>query len=237
MAFPRWTRSPVSRLVRRATLPTVVLPFTRLFMRLEVHGLEHATAVQRPVMYAANHQSHMDTPAIYAALPADLRHRIAPAMAKEFFAPHFGLAPGSLRERWTSGLAFHMACQCFNAFPLPQRESPRAAFRYMRELVDEGHDILIYPEGQRTDDGSMVPFKRGVGTLAIHLDLPIVPIRLEGLEWVYPKKVPFPVRGPVRVTFGPAIHPGEDDAATLTTKVERAVHEMGSGAPPRFRRR
>jgi long-chain acyl-CoA synthetase len=236
MSFPRWTRSPLSRMVRRAALPTVLLPFTRLFMRLQVDGLAHVTSLTGPVMFAANHQSHMDTPAIYAALPPDWRYRIAPAMAKEFFAAHFGLVPASRRERWRSGLAFYMACQWFNAFPLPQRESPRAAFRYMRELVDEGHSILIYPEGQRTDDGGMVPFKRGVGTLAIHLGLPIVPVRLEGLEWVYPKTVTFPTRGPVRVAFGAAITAGDDDAATLTARVEAAVHALGTPTPPALRR-
>jgi long-chain acyl-CoA synthetase len=235
MSFPRWTRSPVSRLVRRLTLPTVVLPLAKCFMRLDVHGLEHIRPDAGPVMYAANHQSHMDTPAIYAALPGGLRYWVAPAMAKEFFAPHFGLTAAPWYQRWLSGLSFLMACQCFNAFPLPQRTNPRAAFRYMREMLDEGHSLLIYPEGQRTDDGPMVPFKRGVGTLAIHLGLPIIPIRIEGLEWVYPKKVPFPVRGPVRVAFGAAIHAGDDDAETLTARVEAAVHAMGT-REPRMRR-
>lgn len=236
MSFPRWTRSPVSRLVRWATLPTLILPFNRLFMRMQVEGLEHVAALTGPVMFAANHQSHMDTPAIYTALPPSRRNRIAPAMAKEFFAPWFGLTPAPWYRRWLSGLSFLMACQCFNAFPLPQRANPRAAFRYMREVLDEGYSILIYPEGQRTDDGHLVPFKRGVGTLAKHLGLPIIPIRLEGLEWVYPKKVWFPVRGPVRVAFGAAIHAGDDDPAAITARVEAAVHALGASGDPRMRR-
>lgn len=236
MSFPRWTRSWLSRLIRRLTLPTVVLPGTRLFMQLTVEGLDHVTSLAGPVIFAANHQSHMDTPAIYAALPARRRYHIAPAMAREFFAPHFGLTQAPRVHRWLSGLSFYMACQCFNAFPLPQRQSPRAAFRYMRELVEEGHSILIYPEGQRTDDGCILPFKRGVGTLAIHLGLPIVPVRLEGLDWVYPKNVPYPVRGPVRVTFGPALEVrADDDPEALTQRVETAVRGMGSGKPPAFR--
>ena len=75
-----------------------------------------------------------------------------------------------------------------------------------------------------------------MGTLAIHLGLPIVPVRLEGLEWVYPKHVPYPVRGPVRVTFGPAIQVhDDDDAEVVTARVEAAVHAMGAGRPPSFR--
>lgn len=214
MSFPRWTRSPLSRLVRRLTLPTLVLPATGYYMRMQVAGLEHVERLDRPVLFAANHQSHMDTPAIYRALPARLRYRIAPAMAKEFFSPSL-----------MSQLQYRMACQCFNAFPLPQRESPRAAFRYMRELVDQGHSILIYPEGQRTP--TMLPFRRGVGMLAIHLNLPVVPVRLEGLDRVLGREARWATRGPVQVTFGAPLLAGDDDSAAFTARIEAAVHALG----------
>lgn len=214
MSFPRWTRSPWSRLIRRVTLPTLVLPATGYFMRMQVEGLEHVAALDQPVMFAANHQSHMDTPAIYRALPARLRYRIAPAMAKEFFSPSL-----------LSQLQYRLACQCFNAFPLPQRESPRAAFRYMRELVDQGYSILIYPEGQRTP--TLLPFRRGVGMLAIHLNLPVIPVRLEGLDYVLGREARWASRGPVQVTFGPPLLAGDDDSEAFTARIEAAVHALG----------
>ena len=52
-------------------------------------GREHLQDIEGPVIFAANHQSHMDTPVIMAALPARWRYRVAPAMAKEFFKAHF----------------------------------------------------------------------------------------------------------------------------------------------------
>lgn len=214
MSFPRWTRSPLSRLVRRLTLPTMVLPAAGYYMRMHVAGLEHVERLDRPVVFAANHQSHMDTPAIYRALPSRLRYRIAPAMAKEFFSPTL-----------LSQLQYRLACQCFNAFPLPQRESPRAAFRYMRELVDQGYSILIYPEGQRTPH--LLPFRRGVGMLAIHLNLPVVPIRLEGLDYVLGREARWAARGPVHVTFGAPLVAGDDDSEAFTARIEAAVHALG----------
>ena len=52
-------------------------------------GLEHLRELDGPVVFAANHQSHLDVPVILAALPGRWRARVAPAMAKEFFKAHF----------------------------------------------------------------------------------------------------------------------------------------------------
>lgn len=231
MSFPRWTRSPLSRAVRHASLPTWVLPSIGWAMALHVEGLEHVTTLESPALFAANHQSHMDTPAIYRALPARLRNRVAPAMAREFFAAHFGLVPASLPARLVSRAAYYLACQCFNAFPLPQQRSPRGAFRYMQELVDEGHSILIYPEGRRSPDGQILPFRRGVGLVALHLALPVIPIRLDGLDRVFPPKARLPRRGPVRVAFGAPLWPAGDDSAAFTARIEAAVHALGPTPP------
>ena len=76
-------------MVRRASLPTWILPLARLFAWLRVDGLEHLRDLDSPVIFAANHQSHMDAPVILAALPARLRYRVTTAMAKEFFKAHF----------------------------------------------------------------------------------------------------------------------------------------------------
>ncbi len=226
MSFPRWSRTPVARVVRRASLATWILPPLEWVMRLRVEGRAHVEGLTTPVVYAANHQSHMDTPAIYAALPPHRRHQVAPAMAREFFAAWFGLTPAPWPARLASGLAFHAACLCFNAFPLPQRSNPRGAFRYMREVVDEGYSILIYPEGRRVDDGSIDTFKRGVGVLAIDLDLPVVPIRIEGLDYVFPRGKRIPRRGRVRVAFGAPLTPGDDDAQAFTARIEAAVRAL-----------
>lgn len=226
MAFPRWTRSAASRLVRRVSLRLAILPAIEACMQLRVDGRAHVDALTGPVMFAANHQSHMDTPAIYAALPATRRYLIAPAMAREFFSYHFGMTPAPWHRRIVNGTAFYLACQCFNAFPLPQTASPRAAFRYMKELTADGYSILIYPEGKRVDDGSIEMFKRGVGTLAIHLALPVVPVRIDGLDRVFPRKARIPRRGPVRIAFGAPLHAGTDDSAAFTTRIEAAVRAL-----------
>ena len=69
------------------------------------------------MVFAANHQSFMDTPVILAALPRARRYRVVTAMAKEFFAPHFHPEGHTRRERLTSGLNYYLSSALFNGLP------------------------------------------------------------------------------------------------------------------------
>ena len=130
------------------------------------------------------------------------------------------------RKRFTNGLNYFLASLVFNAFPLPQRESgAREALRYAGDLAADGNCILIFPEGKRTDAGEILPFQPGVGMLASRLHLPVVPVRLEGLERVLHKSAKFPTPGRARVKFGPALALEGDDYAALAKRIEEAVRE------------
>ena len=232
ITFPAWNRSRLSWLVRRASLPTWILPLGRLYMDLTVRGLEHLDGIEGPVLFAANHQSHLDTPAILMALPARWRYRVAPAMAKEFFGAHFFPQGRSAGERLKGTTLYLLACQFFNAFPLPQREAgTRQTLRYAGDVVGAGYSILIFPEGRRTENGAIDRFRPGVGMMASKLDLPVVPVRLDGLDRVLHKDMRWPVRGPVTVTFGAPLRLSGDDYTALAGRVEDAVRAMGSDTP------
>ncbi len=99
IAFPAWNRTWPARAARRVSLPTWILPLARPFVSLTVEGLDHLARLDGPVIFAANHQSHLDAPVILQALPPRWRYRLAPAMAKEFFTAHF--YPG---QYWPGGL-------------------------------------------------------------------------------------------------------------------------------------
>ncbi len=137
--FPSWNRAWPARALRRVSLPTWLLPLTRIFAWIRTEGREYLDGLQGPVVFAANHQSHLDTPAILAALPARWRYRVAPAMAKEFFRAHFYPERHTRRERLTNSLNYGLAALFFNAFPLPQREAgTRQTLRYIDDLLNEG---------------------------------------------------------------------------------------------------
>jgi long-chain acyl-CoA synthetase len=225
--FPTWNRSAPARALRRASLPTWILPLARVFATIEVRGLEHLAELEGPAIFAANHQSHFDTPAILDALPPRWRYRLAPAMAKEFFKAHFYPDQFNRRAYVTSSLNYYLASLFFNAFPLPQREAgTRQTLRYIGALLSSGFSVLIFPEGKRTDDGSIGRFQPGVGMAAARLQVPVVPVRLEGLDRILHHKWKFPRRGTARVAFGRPIRLEGTDYAALAAKVEEAVRRL-----------
>jgi long-chain acyl-CoA synthetase len=225
--FPAWNRSAPVRALRRASLPTWILPLARLFVSLKVEGLEHLNEAGGPVIFAANHQSHLDAPIILQALPPRWRYRVAPAMAKEFFKAHFYPDGFPRRARLTNSLNYYLSSAFFNAFPLPQRETgTRQTLRYIGNLIGAGYSILIFPEGRRTDHGEIKPFQPGVGMIAAKLGVPVVPVRLEGLDQILHHTWKVPVRGSARVAFGPPIWLKGNDYALLAAEVEQAVRRL-----------
>jgi len=225
--FPTWNRSAPARALRRVSLPTWILPVARVFATIEVEGLEHLEGLNGPAIFAANHQSHLDTPAILIALPPRWRYQLAPAMAKEFFKAHFYPDQFGRKAYFTNSLNYYLASLFFNAFPLPQREAgTRQTLRYIGDLLSSGFSILIFPEGKRTDDGSIGRFLPGVAMAGARLQVPVVPVRLEGLDRILHHTWKFPQRGTARVTFGRPIRLEGTDYAELARSVEAAVRGL-----------
>lgn len=225
--FPTYNRSWIARLIRGIALEVVLLPLTRGIARLKVSGLENLSGERGPVVFAANHQSHMDTPAILASLPRRWRRSIAPAMSKEYFDAHFHPERHSLGERWQNRVLYGLATLLFNAFPLPQTETgAREAMRYMGELADEGWSILIFPEGRRHVTGEIGRFLPGVGMIASRLHLPVIPVQLRGVDRVLPPATNRPDPGVVEVKFGAPLQLEGEAYAALAQRVEAAVREL-----------
>jgi long-chain acyl-CoA synthetase len=181
------------------------------------------------VIFASNHQSHMDTPVILSVLPGCWRARIAPAMSKEFFKAHFFPEGFSRWRVFTNSLNYYLSAFFFNAFPLPQREAgARQTLRYIGEVTGDGFSLLIFPEGIRARSGEMKPFMGGVGMIASRLGLPVIPVRLEGVDRVLDNNVRMARPGRVSVTFGRPLHLTGDNYADLAHQVEQAVRDLPS---------
>jgi long-chain acyl-CoA synthetase len=226
--FPSWNRRRPIAWLRRASLATWILPLARVFAWIHVNGREHLEAVDGPVVFAANHQSHMDTPIVLAAMPGRIRARVAVAMAKEFFKAHFFPDQHTRRERFTNGLNYYLAATFFNAFPLPQREAgARQTLRYIGGLLADGWSVLIFPEGRRSETDNLQPFRPGIGMIGAHLQVPVVPVRIQGANRVLHPEARMARPARVTVTFGPPLRLQGENYPQLAERVRDAVAALG----------
>jgi long-chain acyl-CoA synthetase len=225
--FPSWNRRWPAWFLRRISLPTWILPLGRAFAWVKISGLEHLANLRGPVVFAANHQSHMDAPMILWSLPARWRYWTATAMAKEFFKAHFFPQQYTRTEWFTNSLNYYLSAMFFNTFPLPQREAgTRQTLRYIGELFGDGYSLLIFPEGKRTQAGEIHPFRAGIGMIGSRLDVPVIPVRVVGLHKVLHPSWKMAVPGPAEVIFGAPIRLEGEDYAAQAARVEAAVRAL-----------
>ena len=239
--LPRWSRWLPLRWLRWVVQEGFALPVFRHYIPVSVSGVQNLSSTEPPLIFAANHASHLDTVALLAGLPYCWRRRLAPAMAQEAFLPFFRPAGYTVRQRASAAAQYVLACACFNAYPLPRETAGvRQVLRYTGGLVDGGFCPLVYPEGHRSPDGKLQEFKGGIGFMALHLRVPIVPVYLGGTFDVYSVHHRRPRRGGVQVSFGSPISfsPGlgydavarEVEAAIRSLKQEVDTEHSG-GAP------
>ena len=225
--FPSWNRHPLIGVVRRLSLATWILPLARVFAWIRTEGQEHLRDLHGPVVFAANHQSHFDVPVILAALPGHIRKNVAPAMSKEFFRAHFFPEGQPRRQVFIKRLNYYLAAFFFNAFPLPQREAgARQTLRYIGEITADGCSILIFPEGVRSQTGEMTTFLGGIGMIGSRLEIPVVPVRVDGVHEILHVKDKMARPGRVRVAFGAPLRLQGEDYAALARRVEDAVRAL-----------
>jgi long-chain acyl-CoA synthetase len=191
----------------------VLRPIWRSLFALDADGLDRLDGLDPPFLIAANHLSELDPGAVLFALPARLSSRVATTAMWEHF------------ERSRAGrLQYALAVAGLDLIPLLQTGDWRPTLRIAGEIADRGGCPLLYPEGERSTDGRLLPFRTGVGILARDLHLPVVPCAVWGLLAVLPKGARRPRgiwrrRAPVAVRFGEPIR------APRTDEDPRAVVE------------
>jgi long-chain acyl-CoA synthetase len=195
---------------------------------LHVTGLENIAALEPPVIFAANHVSHLDVPTIHTALPDRWRSFLAPAMMKDHFRAYFEPHGRSVKDISLAAASYFLACLIYNAYPLPQKMSgTRRALAYTGELISRGFCPIVFPEGLRTSDGKMQLFRPGIGMMAVRLRVPIVPIRISGLYEIYSVHDFWPKIGSVSVSIGtPLSFSADTSYADAARQIEEAVRKL-----------
>ena len=192
-----------------------------------MRGLEHLRAGGGPVIFAANHASHVDTPLLLTTLPVEFRHHTVVAAASDYF----------FDRKWKSILwSFALA-----AIPIERSKVNRRSADTAAELLEDGWNLVIFPEGGRSPDGWTQPFRGGAAYLARRTGRPVVPVYLHGTRHVLPKtpdetgmapggsgteskKGGRLRRAPISVLFGAPLTPDEgENAHRFSDRVEASV--------------
>lgn len=225
--YSRWPQSWLVRWIRVLAYHCITLPYIMVMARPKVIGRERLKDFRGPALIISNHIAQVDIGFLMAALPMHLRNRLGVAMQGEMLrSMRHPPKDWFFLKRWWEQLRYALIAAFFNVFSLPQRAKYRESFRFAGELADRGYSVVIFPEGRRTETGEMSPFRSGIGLLATHLNLPIIPLRIDGLfplkiakkHYAPPHAVEVRIGDPVR--FEPTADP-EEIAKELQRIVER----------------
>jgi long-chain acyl-CoA synthetase len=222
-AFDQWLRPhAVVPAVLFATFKLLRVAL-RLGVRIEVTGIEHLPA-RGPYLVSPNHQSYLDPFMVIAALPYGVARQLFFVGASEYFLTPF--------TRW-------MARQV-NLMPVDPDASLVPAMQAGAFGLRQGRVLVLFPEGERSIDGTVKAFKKGAAILAHYVRVPIVPVAVDGLYDIWPRNRPLawrrllPGAGTrVRIAFGKPVAradgggPDADGAvAALTAGLRGAVERM-----------
>jgi 1-acyl-sn-glycerol-3-phosphate acyltransferase len=212
-----WARRYPARVARLLLLEGVVGPSLRALAAPTIRGLDRLADLDGPVIFAANHHSHLDTPLTLSAIPEPWRHHMFIAAAADYF---FG-------NRLTAPLS----ALVIGAIPIERTKVGRKSADDAAALLDAGWSMLIFPEGGRSPDGWGQPFRGGAAYLALRCEVPVVPIHLEGTGRILRKGRTVPQPSSTTITFGQPLRPtADEDSRRFGARIEAAVAGLADEA-------
>lgn len=182
---------------------------------LKVSGVEKLPK-DGPCIISSNHQSYLDPLILASVVPAEQFYRLFAVGTSEIFGK-------GLMRRLARSLKTVVLDPDANLVP---------AMRAGAFGLRHGLSLILYPEGERSIDGTPRIFKKGAAILSIHLQVPIVPVAIEGFYEAWPRNKPFQGFKPLKIKFGdPILPPPESEASEeayekLTTELKSRVVAM-----------
>jgi long-chain acyl-CoA synthetase len=183
--------------------------------RLQVHGIEKLPRSGSYII-SGNHQSYIDPLILASILPPEVFDKVFAVGTSEIFGEGFML-------RLAHSLRVVVVDPDANLIP---------AMRAGAFGLRQGRPLILYPEGERSIDGTPKVFKKGAAILSIHLQVPLVPVAIEGFYQAWPRNKPFQGFTPLKMVFGdPILPPPEREASEsayekLTAEAKERVVEM-----------
>tara|TARA_B100000965_G_C19440463_1_gene690614 strand:- start:12 stop:941 length:930 start_codon:yes stop_codon:yes gene_type:complete len=208
-----WARRPAARLARAVIVETLMRPVMSFLAMPTRKGIDRLGNLEGPAIFAANHQSHADTPLLITSIPEPWRHELVIGAAADYF----------FNTKATSAIS----ALAIGAVPIDRTKVSRQSGDMISELIEEGWSLLIYPEGGRSPDGWGQPFRGGAAYLAIRCDVPVIPVHISGTAKILRKGRNLPRRSKSTVTFGYPMKPESDESArSFSARIEKEVRSL-----------
>jgi len=196
--------------------------FMNTYVRVIARGCEHIPSLGSFIL-APNHASHLDTPSVLTAVGS--KRRVWVAGAEDYFF-------SSPTKRFLFG-------KILDTIPVDRQADGLRGLKLCGDTLRRGDGLLIFPEGTRSVNGSIQPFKIGAAVLAMERGVPIIPVHIDRAYDLFPKGQRLIHPGSVTVTFGQAIVPPPLDETSdhyacfqeMIAAVEASVVRMRDGAP------
>jgi 1-acyl-sn-glycerol-3-phosphate acyltransferase len=196
-----WARTAPARALRSLILRGAFGPLVRTRATVEVTGREALDAIPGPVIFVANHSSHVDTPILLNALAARRRRHTLVGAATDYFYTRRALAMS--------------VSLTFGTVPVRRRRSSdmSSSLAPLERLLGEGFSLVLFAEGTRSRSGRLGEFRSGAAALATLAQVPLVPVRLSGTAQLMPPGRAWMVAPPegrthaVTVRFGTPLRP------------------------------
>lgn len=227
--YPRWPWTWPIRVIRIAFIEVAMRPLIWLLAAPRVVRQTNELP-QGPVLLIANHVTAYDGALVVYALPGRLRRQMAVAMSGEMLLDlRRGRNQDSALLNLLAPAAYWLVTALFNVFPLPRLRGFRRSFAHAGEAMDRGHSVLVFPEGTRSPDGKLQPFRPGIGLLAQESCVPVVPVALIGLGEMRSGKARWFRSGQLEVRLGEVVPVNEGaKPAELTATFEESVRRLRS---------
>jgi len=209
-----WARTPAGRAAREFVHRAIMKPIYFNEVSPTIEGADNLDLVTGPVIFVSNHSSHLDAGLIMSSLPKKWRRNTATGAAADYFF-----------DTWWKSLATGLV---YNAFPI-DRGGRGQSIPTARRLLNEGWNLLVFPEGTRTPDGWMQRFRHGTARMCVEYGVPVVPIGITGSYAAMPKGSSWPKGGrpPVLVRFGEAVHPDPGETHNeFSRRMTQAVSQL-----------
>jgi long-chain acyl-CoA synthetase len=229
--YPHWPWWPAARWLRTAFVEAAMRPLVWLLSAPRVAAMG-ALDPREPMIIVANHGTAFDGPLLQYALPPAIRRRIAVAMSGEMLEDYRRFRNPN-RKTANSGfflpgpLFYFLLTALFNVFPLPRRRDIQRSFAHAGEALDNGMNVLLFPEGTRSKDGRLASFRPGIGMLVKQSNAPVLPMAIRGLGELKAGRRRWFRSGTVEVRIGmPLKFAAAASEAAITERLHAAVDDL-----------